>query len=331
MSDPYTENIYLTGFMGSGKTTIGRSLAKLLNRGFYDLDVVIERREGSSISQIFSEKGEDYFRSLETSVLEEMIKTEGKIVALGGGTAVRFQNIRLLLQHGARVIWLDVSADEVYKRLKDDQTRPLLFGVSEAEKKERIRRLLAERAPLYQKVACQIEDVNIMEAEEKATELANLLREEKKEILKWKVWVINGPNLNFLGIREPEIYGTQSYSNLIQYVKEEGRKLGIEVRCLQSNWEGQLIDWLQEAYGEKVDAIIINPGALTHYSYSLRDAISSIQIPSVEVHLSEIHERDSFRHISVTKDVCIDQVCGLGFRSYQVALQKIFDFLQKNS
>ena len=329
MSNQIAENIYLTGFMGSGKTTIGRNLAQFLNRSFCDLDLEVERQEGCSISQIFAQKGENYFRSLETKVLKEVLTTKGRIVALGGGTVCQFQNRRLLLQYGARVIWLNVSADTVYERLKEDQTRPLLLGLREEEKKERIIRLLAERTPFYQKVACQIEDVNTMEAKEKAAVLTNRFCEETKENLKWKVWVLNGPNLNFLGIREPSVYGTQTYPSLIQYVKEEGKKLGIDVRCLQSNHEGDLIDWLQEAYEAKVNAILINPGALTHYSYSLRDAISSVQLPTIEVHLSEIHEREPFRHISVTKDVCIDQICGLGFVSYQVGLQKLFDFLQK--
>ena len=327
-----TENIYLTGFMGCGKSTIGRILSNLLGWKFCDLDLELEKREGRSVSQIFAEEGEAYFRTAETRLLKELLKTKGQIVALGGGTAVQFPNARLLMQYGAKVIWLDVSADTAYERLKNDKSRPLLAAAStETEKKMLIQQLLEQRRPQYQKVACQIEDVNTMKAEEKAAEMAAQICQENAGAFKKRIWVINGPNLNFLGIREPAVYGTQNYAALVRYVKEEGKKLGCEVRCLQSNYEGQIVDWLQEAYEEQIDGIVMNPGALTHYSYTLRDAIASVHIPTVEVHLSEIHERESFRHISVTKEVCIDQISGLGFASYQAGIQKIFDFLKKSS
>ena len=331
MSKIPAENIYLMGFMGCGKTTIGKLLAQLLGRRFCDTDLELECREGRSVSQIFAEEGEAYFRKKETELLAELLKTKQHIIALGGGTVIQPVNARLLIQHGARVIWLDISADQAFKRLRVDHTRPLLEKAgSDAEKKELISQMLTQRRPLYQKVAYQIEDVNTMGAEEKAQEMAQReLNGQTDETIRWNIWVINGPNLNFLGIREPAVYGTQNYQALIRYVKEEGKKLGMDVRCLQSNHEGDLVDWLQDAYIQGVDGIVINPGALTHYSYTLRDAIASVQIPTVEVHLSEILKRESFRHISVTKEVCIDQISGLGFGSYQAGLQRISDFLQK--
>ena len=331
MSKQKVENIYLMGFMGSGKSSIGKKLSELLERSFLDMDLELARRERRSVSQIFEEEGEAYFRQKETELLKELLQTQDHIIALGGGTAIQSVNARMLIQQGAKVIWLDVDALHAFERLKDDHTRPLLENVgSDEDKKKTIENLLIQRRPLYQKVAYQIMDVNTMDSEA----IANLLAEQERsncsnETLRWNVWVMNGPNLNFLGIREPAVYGSQNYQALNRYVKEEGRKLGFNVKCLQSNYEGQLVDWLQDAYDQKIDGIVLNPGALTHYSYTLRDAIASVQIPTVEVHLSEILERESFRHISVTKEVCIDQISGLGFGSYQLGLQRLFDFFEK--
>ena len=324
-----SENLYLMGFMGCGKTSVGTKLAQLLGRSFCDIDLELQRREGKTVSEIFSKMGEAYFRKIESELLRELIETTDHIIALGGGTIVPSQNARLLLQRGAKVIWLDVSAETIYKRLKDDHTRPLLEEADSCEqKKDLIIKMLKQRQPKYTRVARYRVDVN----EADIAEIAYMLAEkEKTETMQLNVWVLNGPNLNFLGIREPAIYGTQNYPALVNYVQEEGAKLNMKVRCLQSNYEGELIDWLQDAYDEGVDGIVINPGALTHYSYSLRDAIASIQIPTVEVHLSEIASREPFRQVSVTKDVCIDQISGLGFGSYRAGLQKINDFLKKNS
>lgn len=323
------ENLYLMGFMGCGKTSVGTKLAQLLGRSFCDIDLELQRREGKTVSEIFSKMGEAYFRKIESELLCELMETTDHIIALGGGTIVPSQNARLLLQRGAKVIWLDVSAETIYKRLKDDHTRPLLEETDSCEqKKDLIIKMLKQRQPKYTRVArCRV-DANEADIAEIAYMLAD---KEKTEAMQLNVWVLNGPNLNFLGIREPAIYGTQNYPALVNYVQEEGAKLNMKVRCLQSNYEGELIDWLQDAYDEGVDGIVINPGALTHYSYSLRDAIASIQIPTVEVHLSEIASREPFRQVSVTKDVCIDQISGLGFGSYRAGLQKINDFLKKNS
>lgn len=319
------QNIYLIGYMGCGKTTIGKLLAEQCGRIFCDLDQKIEEREGCSVSEIFQNRGEAYFRKKETEILSELIQTQQHIIALGGGTVLQEANVKLLQHAGAEVIWLDVSPEEAYRRLKGDHSRPLLENLaSEEEKKNLITRMIHDRQPFYQKAATRREDVNQMSAEEKAKELAEKIREKT-------VWVLNGPNLNFLGIREPAVYGTQNYAALVSYVEEEGAKLRMNVRCFQSNHEGDLIDCLQNAYYEGVDGIVINPGALTHYSYALRDAIASVQIPTVEVHLSEIQEREAFRHISVTEPVCIAQISGLGFASYRQGLKQIKEFLQKNS
>lgn len=135
-----------------------------------------------------------------------------------------------------------------------------------------------------------------------------------------KLLIINGPNLNFIGIREVEVYGTKTYSDLEKFLYDLETIYPVSIEVFQSNHEGDLIDKIQEAYFEKFDGIVINPGALTHYSYSLRDAIKSVMIPFVEVHLSDIDNREDFRKISVVKDVCVSSFKGKGFISYQEAI-----------
>lgn len=142
-----------------------------------------------------------------------------------------------------------------------------------------------------------------------------------------KILVLNGPNLNMVGIREKEIYGTRNYNDIVDYIKEEGGKRGHEIDVLQSNYEGQIIDWLQKAYFEQYDGIIINPGAYTHYSYAIHDAIKAIcDIPVIEVHLSNVHAREEFRHKSVTAPACIGQLCGFGEFGYILAIQALENY-----
>lgn len=137
------------------------------------------------------------------------------------------------------------------------------------------------------------------------------------------IWIIHGPNLNFLGIREPDIYGSQTLdsinSNIETYINEQGHKCTI----FQSNSEGQLIDKIQEAYLNGVDGIVINPAAYTHYSYAIHDAIKAVSIPTIEVHLSAIHNRESFRHTSVVAPACKGQISGFGSKGYILAIQAL--------
>lgn len=135
-----------------------------------------------------------------------------------------------------------------------------------------------------------------------------------------KILVINGPNINMLGIREPDVYGKKDYTALVSEIEQCAKELGCEVDIVQSNSEGTIIDHIQNAHN-KYDGIVINPGAYTHYSYAISDAIKSINVPVIEVHLSNIHAREQFRRVSVTADGCIGQICGLGFDSYILALK----------
>ena len=138
-----------------------------------------------------------------------------------------------------------------------------------------------------------------------------------------KILVMNGPNINFLGIREKGIYGEENYDSLCERIRRKAEELEVEVAIFQSNSEGALIDRIQEAYGDGTDAIIINPGAYTHYSYALRDALASVQIPKIEVHISTVHQREEFRHTSVTAPVCSGQIVGLGLAGYELAMEAL--------
>ncbi len=139
-----------------------------------------------------------------------------------------------------------------------------------------------------------------------------------------KILVINGPNLNFLGIREKNIYGNQDYDYLIKMIEDHAAEKGIEVDCFQSNHEGAIIDRLQEAYFDGTDGIVINPGAYTHYSYAIHDALKSLEKPvKVEVHISDITSREEFRKVSVTAPACDRQIYGKGLAGYIEAVDYI--------
>ena len=139
-----------------------------------------------------------------------------------------------------------------------------------------------------------------------------------------KILMMNGPNLNMLGVREPGVYGRETLAALEERVGGYVRSRGAEFDCFQSNHEGALIDRLHQAHGV-YDGIVYNPGAHTHYSYALRDAIASIDVPVVEVHISDVDAREPFRRISVIAPVCVAQVKGLGFAGYETAVDILLD------
>ena len=145
--------------------------------------------------------------------------------------------------------------------------------------------------------------------------------------MQFKVLAVHGPNLNMLGVREPEIYGSLTLSQINGELKAEAEKLGVTLDAFQSNSEGALVDRIQQAF-QQIDGLLINPAAYTHTSVALRDAISAVGIPTVEVHLSNIHKREEFRHHSYIAPIAIGQICGFGKDSYLLGLRALVTHLQ---
>lgn len=138
-----------------------------------------------------------------------------------------------------------------------------------------------------------------------------------------KLLVINGPNINFLGIREKSVYGTQDYDYLLQMIAKKGQEENCTIEVFQSNHEGAIIDRIQDSYFDGTEGIVINPGAYTHYSYAIRDALASVTVPKVEIHISNIMEREEFRKVSVTAPACDNQIYGEGLQGYLMAIDHI--------
>lgn len=137
-----------------------------------------------------------------------------------------------------------------------------------------------------------------------------------------KILVINGPNLNLLGTREKDVYGSETLQDIAKKVSEEAKQLNLDFDFVQSNHEGEIIDKIHDTRG-KYNYIIINPGAFTHYSYAIRDAVKAVEIPTIEIHLSNIHAREEFRSKSVIAPVCVGQICGFGSNSYILAVRMV--------
>lgn len=323
MNKIYTEkNIIFIGFMGSGKTTIGRKLAFILKRKFIDMDMQIQDFYHMSINDMFKEYGEEFFREQESSLCQNLGKAYKKIIATGGGVVKKPENIENLKKNGI-VIYLKSTPESIYENTKFDKNRPLL---NVENRLEEIEKLLSEREQLYEDNADLVVDVSERNIDKCVQNVIDAITEylnddEEGRIQGKKVRIINGPNINFTGLRERGIYGNLNYSQIMDKAKEKAIELGYDIEIFQSNHEGEIIDYIQKCYYEKVDGVVINPGAFTHYSYAIRDAIASVsQIPFIEVHMSNIHKREEFRHTSVTAPVCAGQLCGFGSLGYELGL-----------
>ncbi len=305
-------HMVLIGLTGSGKTTLGAALAEALKRPFFDLDQEIIKQAGQTVEVIFSEQGEMSFRALESAALKVLCAKEApSVIATGGGAVLDPLNIQMLRERGV-IVRILRSPGTILTAL-DMAGRPLL-----AQNPERLHTLAQEREPVYRTAA----DYTVIneDSPEKGLE-ALLMISEAMDSFK-RILVLNGPNLNMLGKREPEVYGTETYEGLCEKLTGEGTRLAVKLEIRQSNHEGQLIDWIQEA-PEVFDGILINPGAYTHSSIALLDALRSISLPVVEVHLSNIHAREHFRATSITAAGAAGIVAGFGTDSYRLGLEAL--------
>lgn len=142
-----------------------------------------------------------------------------------------------------------------------------------------------------------------------------------------KIRVINGPNINMLGIREPDIYGRVTYNDLVKMINEHAAKRGVQIEVMQSNHEGDLVDMLQDCY-KKIDAVVINPGAYTHTSVAILDALKAVSLPAIEVHISDVDSREEFRQISYIRQACIKTISGHGVNGYLEAIDHLICHLK---
>ena len=265
-----------------------------------------------------SKNGERAFRLLEKEAVKKAASRGGRIIATGGGVVLDRENIELLRLNGTIVY--------IHRALEGLAThgRPLSAGA------ENLKALYYKRLPIYLK-NCDI----ITEVRGKAAKVAedlldslhnyNMLdatpqNEDGKS--KMKILVINGPNLNMLGIREPDIYGNNTYDDLLKLCRDKADKLGIEVDFYQSNHEGDLVDIIQKSYGT-TDGIVINPGAYTHTSVAILDALKAVGIPAIEVHISDVDKREEFRQISYIRSYVSETISGHGFAGYTEAMEKL--------
>lgn len=312
-------NLVLTGMPGSGKSTVGKILAKSLGKLFSDTDEMFEKEFGISPGDCIRKDGEAHFRSLEKEIVKKAAAMGGYVIATGGGVILDRDNTDLLSLNGP-VVYLHRKLSELAT-----EGRPLSEGA------ENLKALYYKRLPIYMD-SCDLlvcvkdspEDVaKEIEARLEETEIckgSDIKRIKKGKDM--KILILNGPNLNMLGIREPDIYGRQTYDDLVKLCQKKAKELTCEVSFYQSNHEGDLIDAIQDAYGV-MDGIVINPGAYTHTSVAILDALKAVGIPAVEVHISDVDLREDFRQTSYIRSYVCSVISGHGLNGYAEAMEKL--------
>ena len=246
-----------------------------------------------------------------SGLLNFWARKENSVISAGGGVVKKAASMAAYAKNGI-IVFIDRPADAIVNDV-EIKTRPLLAAGT-----QRVYELYDERIELYRKYAAYI--VKKYRKHRKCVEPAckNCRGDEKMK----NILVINGPNINLLGIREKNVYGAKDYADLCAFILQQAEEIGVNVKICQSNYEGELVGFIQDAYG-KYDGIVINPAAYTHYSVAILDALKGVALPAIEVHLSNVHAREEFRHKSVTAPACLGQICGLGFMGYALAMRAL--------
>ncbi len=298
------QNIVLIGMPGCGKTTVGSLLAKKLERKFFDCDEEFTAFVGMTPADYIVKYGEDAFRDRESAVITQMCGETEAVISTGGGSILRNVNVLNLKKNG-KLVYLHQVIDNL-----STQNRPL------SSESEKLKGLYYKRLPIYKKCA----DIKVLVAEDSDSTVTKIQKAMAGEKRTMKILIMNGPNINMLGIREPEIYGNSTYADLMELCRKKADELGVEVAFVQSNHEGVLVDEIQKAYGV-YDGIIINPAAYTHTSVALLDAVKAVSVPVVEVHISDPDQRDEFRKVSYIRAAAVKTIKGQGLAGYAQALE----------
>ena len=305
-------NIILIGMPAVGKSAIGWLIAQRLGRAFFDSDAEIEAREGKTCAQIINESGEPAFRTIEREIIANLVTKQGIVLAVGGGAPLTCDD---LLRQRSVVVYLRRELDELAASLTGN-SRPL------SRSREDLERLHSERHTVYASLT-HVTVFNNSTREATAAQVVDAIMPH----LTSRLLVINGPNLNLLGTREPHIYGNATQADLIALLQSSAAERGIVTDFMQSNYEGAIINALHDTVGV-YDGIVINPAAYTHYSYAIHDALKAINLPAVEIHISDISTREEFRRHSVTASACIAQISGEGFQGYIHAMDTLLEALR---
>ena len=311
-------NIVLTGMPGSGKSTVGKIIAQRAGLEFVDTDEIFEKKNKITPAECIVTNGEPHFRKLEKEAVADAASSGQRVIATGGGVVLDPENIEMLSLNGTIVY--------IHRKLCELATgnRPLSEGA------ENLKALYYKRLPIYlanNDMKICVEDdaetvadkiiVGLHNAKTNGNELNGGGRAEHMKIL-----VLNGSNINMLGIREPDIYGHDTYDDLLRMCRDKASQLGVEVTFYQSNHEGDLVDIIQQSYGT-IDGIVFNPGAFTHTSIAILDALKAVGIPTIEVHISDVDSREDYRQISYIRSYVRDTITGHGLAGYTEAMESL--------
>ncbi len=272
-------NIYLVGMPGVGKTTLGKKLSKKLNFEFIDTDQLIQKTEQKSIAELLVD--ESNFRTIESKVIEQLNTSKDKVISLGGGAVLNKKNTENFY---GLVIHLNVSLSILKNRI-DIETRPLFKKVS-------LEKMYNDRKSYYEN--CRDFEVDNTDMDMAVNEIIKIINNPKKKVL-----VINGPNMNMLGRRDENNYGSKTLNQIEDIIKNYNI---FDYTFFQSNIEGEIINAIHTL--DNYDALIINPAAYTHTSIAIKDALDIFDKPKIEVHLSDVDNREDYRKVNYITASC---------------------------